>query len=160
MKTSCFFFCPSVPLCQSYMCVRASLCMCEFSHLCKSESQATMTRRFAVCLMTRSRCVLLHCNCSKVKHEPKLIVSCVAVQKFALTVNSPRSCTSVKQQFEARWRGADSAVCLHVLWRFERQGGVCVASNRIRDSNMLQISSRKAPKTAKESAVTRLLFCS
>lgn len=77
------------------------------------------------------------------------------------TVNSPSSCASVRQQFEAWQRGADSAVCLRMLW-FEPQLGVCAASNHIRDSNMLQIwliSCRKASKRATESAVTRLLFC-
>lgn len=89
--------------------------MCEFSHLCNSESQATMTPRFTVCLMTRPRCVLLHCNCSKVKLEPKLIVSCVEEQKYALTVNSPSSCAPVRQLFEAQRIGADSAVSSHVV---------------------------------------------
>lgn len=99
-----------------------------------------MTRRFTVCLVTRPRCVLLHCNCSKVKHEAKLIVSCVREQKYALTVNSPRSCASVRQQFEALQRGADSAVCLRMLWYYEPQVGVDVASNCIRDSDVTNVA--------------------
>lgn len=154
MKTSLF-----IPLrsAASVMCVCASFhILAKVNHV-----PQTMTRR--ICPMTRPRCVLLHCNYREVKHETKLIMSCFRKRWYALAVNSPSSRTSVIQQFEARRRGADTAVRLRLLRSFEPRVGVCASSNQIRDSNILQIwliGSRKAPKKTTESAETCLLFCS